>query len=297
MALESKAQVIEMAKDLGVNVKGLEWMPEFGLCPTRVQISPGVYQDVPGRFYTMSTLDGGKTWTAVKEVSEKYKLVQHWEALGAMLEGVEKHMGRMGIPEVNLQFGGVAGSRMFNDIRWKNAPIIVNSDKIVPIFRNENSVDLSRRFLAAFRAERLICSNGLTVPDSRFPNQESVRKLHKQGTLCLESTVSVAIENMKSFFDTIKEWDGWTKNKVSRLEYDAAVESIGFSEKQVESIRKQKLRGFSTNVEVELKQKKSVDLWTAYNSVTQYITDNTKNLSTEADRSRKAADAFEKLAS
>ena len=197
--LENKKQVMEMANDLGIKINGLNDMPEFGLCPTRVQIAPNKYQEVPGRFYTMSSMDGGENWEAIKEVSEQYSLVQHYEAVGALLEGIQSYMSSFGKPIINLKFSGAGNSRMFNDVKWKDAELTVNGDILVPVLRNINSVDLSLRFLSEFKVERLVCTNGLTVPDKRFPNQESVKKLHLKGTLNLQECLETTMSNMGSF--------------------------------------------------------------------------------------------------
>jgi len=290
-----KKDFMEMAKDLGINIKNLKSMPEIGLAETCIQLDPDSDpMVVKGRYYTVATLDNFKTYTPLKEVSSQYKLVQHYEALAQIFERMSDLENLFGKPDVNLAFSG-NGGRMFADLKFKEAQLTVAKDIIIPILRQENSCDLTRRFCTSFQAERLVCSNGMTVPDSRFPNQEIVRKLHKQGTLDPISLIEQTLENLETVSDAIQIFGEYDKTDVSKAQVIRILEKeVGISEKQAVDVLEIPLRGFGNKSLIsELTGKKKVSAWKAYNAGTQWITDNTKNPATESERSRKLADGFD----
>lgn len=291
-----KKEFMEMAKDLGINIKNLDQMPEIGLAETCIQLDPETEpQVVKGRFYTVATMDNFKTYVPLKEVSSQYRLVQHYEALAQIFERMSDLENLFGKPEVNLAFSG-NGGRMFADLKFKEAALTVANDQIIPILRQENSCDLTRRFCTSFQAERLVCSNGMTVPDSRFPNQEIVRKLHKQGTLDPTSLIDQTIENLETVADAIQVFGEYEKAKISKAQVIRILEKeVGISEKQAEEVLEIPLRGFDNKPLGNdlLGKGKKVSAWKAYNAGTQWITDNTKNPATESERSRKLAEGFD----
>jgi predicted protein tyrosine phosphatase len=292
-----KKEFLEMAKDLGIKINNLKNMPEIGLAETCIQLDPDSDPIVvEGRFYTVATWDNFKTYTPLKEVSGQYKLVQHYEALAQIFERMNDLENLFGKPEVNLAFSG-NGGRMFADMKFKESKLTVAKDTIIPILRQENSCDLTRRFCTSFQAERLVCSNGMTVPDSRFPNQEIVRKLHKQGTLDPTSLIEQTLENLETVSDAIQLFGEYEKTEVSKAQIIRILEKeVGISEKQAENVLEIPLRGFENKpLGNDLMGKgKKVSAWKAYNAGTQWITDNTKNPATESERSRKLAEGFDK---
>ena len=290
-----KALLIKKANEMGIELTGLENMPMFGMAPVNVMIGPNEYIAVKDRFYTMSSMDGGQSWEPIKEISAQYALVQHYEAVDALLDSVQKMVPTFGVPEIHLIFSGSGNCKMFNDVRWKNAELTVNNDKIIPVLRQENSIDTSRRFLSQFRAERLVCSNGMTVPDSRFPEKGQVRKLHKKGTLNLQDALEITEKNVDTFIKTIKMWEGWDRKGINPEQMEKVFDAIGISDIQAQDLLNAPLRGFNERTLSGEFESDKADFWIAYNAVTQWVTDNTKNPATESERSRNAADMFEKL--
>ena len=299
-ATMERENVIDLSKELGINID-LSDCPEFAMTPAMGILDPNEGPvEVPGRYYTMvETKDG---WKFVKEVSKNYKMIQHWEVLGSFLQNVQPFIDLLGKPVVKPTFQN-DGCRMFTQFRFNDVEKQVNGDKIVPIVQLENSADLTRQLGSAFRAERLACTNGMMLPDSRFSSgKANTRHYGAEDTVLLDSFVQESLGAVDEFIAGIEQWDRWNKKSISVGEFIDLANHVGFSEPQTEEIIHEPLRGFkmygssAPTLEQEFVGGGDANLWRAYNAVTQFITDNTENLTSEGNRSKKAANLFEIVA-
>lgn len=286
------------AKSKKLNIVGLDEIPELGITPILFDNpwekgDDSLYQ-ADGMHLTLAKHRDGEV-KELNKVSDQYKLVQHYDALHQSIEAIITGAPEFGAPDINLAFNP-AGGKMWAKMTFPEViNILGDKDPVKPQCVVTNSADLSKRFTIIFGAFRLICSNGMVIPDSRFPEHTLIRSLHKNGTLDLDSAISKMMVGFESFSETIGLWKEYAELELKREGYEEIMLDAGFSEKQTENIIGSTLRGFDKSLELDFVGNKPVNGWKAYNAATQFIEDNNVNEGTALDRGRKVATSFDNL--
>ena len=172
---------------------------------------------------------------------------------------------------------------------------IQEGDPIKPVVVLTNSVDLSKRFSLTFGAFRMICTNGMVIPDRRFPNATLINKLHKVGTLDLDDAIHLMMEGFHTFSSTIELFQRYTTIQMGRSQFEEIMDASPLSVAQAKEILTLPLRGFN-NVPLETDfLNGTTSVWKAYNAATQFITDHNRNESTTLERGRAIAELFDNM--
>jgi hypothetical protein len=284
------------ADDQAIKIQGLDAVPELGIAPCLFD-NPFDNNDLysaDGMHITLAKDPQSGHVTALNKVSDQYKLVQHHEALHRTLEAIVNGAPEFGKPEVKLNLNN-KGGKMWATMLFPNMIDIFPGDPIKPQCVVTNSADLSKRFSIIFGAFRMLCSNGMVIPDSRFPDHVLIKNLHKMGTLDLDEAISKMMVGFESFSDTLGVWKEYAKIELTKDRMTGILEGAKFSTNQVQNILEQPLRGFETPLLGDFPGRKKANGWKAYNAATQFIADNNVNEGTSLDRNRKVSDSFDTL--
>lgn len=282
-----------------IKVQGLNAMPEIGI--TRALFENPWQKDdedlyiARGMRLTLAKHPDG-TITALNKVSKDYKLVQHYEALQLALEVIIEKYPEFGIPEIDLKYRN-SGGRMNAEMRF---PYTVNmqgdDDPVKARIILSNSADLSKRFTLFFGAFRLICSNGMVIPDSRFTDVTKIKKLHRLGTLDLDDCIESLTQGFQSFSDAICSWRTYNERTITLGEWEKVMDKTSLSENQVKEVLAIPIIGFQDQtLEGLFANGGQVNAWQAFNAGTQWITHNTTNEQTALDRGVLFSNAFEEM--
>jgi hypothetical protein len=276
-------------------INGIESMPELGLTNV-IYENPWDAEDdslyvAGGMKLTMSKTSDGMVH-ALNKVSKTYKLVQHDEALLGSLKAIYDGMPDFGTPKIDVSFRD-NGGRMMAKIKSEHGIEIAEKDVVYPQLVLSNSADLSKRFTLAFGVFRFVCSNGLVIPDHRFPDCVKIKKLHKEGTLNLESILASMVQVGQGINSAVLTWNEYTKKAIAKVEMENVVDGI-LSPTQFKNILELDIRGGEGNLETVFKNG-STSVWNAYNAVTQFLTDNNKNDDTTLERGRRISERFDEL--
>ena len=166
-----------------IKISGLEKMPEIGI--TRILYENPWNEDdeclnQASKMKLTVSLDKDGKIHSLNKVSDDYKLVQHEEAIWKSLDQIITRFPEFGTPDVDLNFrkhGGI----MHAKYTFPKAVEIQEGDPIKPVVVLTNSVDLSKRFSLTFGAFRMICTNGMVIPDRRFPNATLINTTQSKG--------------------------------------------------------------------------------------------------------------------
>lgn len=292
----SKATLDKMAKGLGIEIVGIDAMPELEIGAAFAQPVPGGPMEMVKNTYLTSSVypDGTRNYLAA--VTGKYHLEQHYGILEQILEECHS-LPEFGKPGVELKFSP-NGGRMWAKFLF---PHIVNvggkkvDDPIKPQIVVTNSADAKERLRLVYGAFRLICSNGMVIPDKRFPQSGKVNKLHKIGTLNVAKIIEGIKLGFSSFSEAIGLWKNYAKLEISSGQFVEALEVIGLSDKMGEKVLEQTFRGGSGTLLDRFRNGGRATGWDAYNAVTQFITDDVENPATNIDRLRSAGEYFDGL--
>lgn len=289
-------QFSQFVMDKNINIKGLDNMPEIGISKAMFE-NPWDAEDenlyaASGMRLTLAKHNDGNIY-ALNKVSKDYKLVQHHEALYKALDAIITNHPEFGIPEIVTHFTN-NGGRMYAKMIFPEAIKIQGDDPVKPQVVLTNSADLSKRFTLLFGAFRLICSNGMVIPDSRFKDNVLIKSLHKNGTLDLDDAISKMMVGFESFSESIGIWKAYTEKFITMEEFEVVMKGSTLSENQVKEVLQIPLRGFEGNLAGSFLSG-SVNAWKAYNAATQWITDNNKNEATALDRGLAVSEGFERV--
>lgn len=288
----------DFIQENGIKINGLEKMPELKLSNVMFE-NPWDLEDeslyvAPAMKLTMSKQPDGSIHP-LNKVSMSYALVQHDEALLGALNAIYAGMPEFGTPNIELSFQQ-NGGRMLAKIKSDKGIEIAEKDIIFPQLMMSNSADLSKRFTLAFGALRMVCTNGMVIPDKRFSeNDESlnIKKLHKEGTLNLDTILQSMVSVGQNLTQAISVWENYTKKAITRVEMENIVEGI-MPPTHYKEMLEMEIRGGSGNLDQAF-QTGTTTAWNAYNAITQYLTDNGKNEDTAIDRSRQISERFDDL--
>ncbi len=217
------------AIDQEINIRGLERMPELGIAPCLFDnpFDNGELYSADGMHITLAKDPNSGHVQALNKVSDQYKMVQHYEALHNSLEAIINGAPEFGKPDVELKFSPYGG-KMWAKMMFPQMINIMEDDPIKPQCIVTNSADLSKRFSIIFGAFRIICSNGMIIPDSRFPDYVLIRNLHKQGTLDLDEAIQKMMVGFESFSETIGLWKEYAQLEITKSRMTGILEDAKF---------------------------------------------------------------------
>jgi len=224
----------------------------------------------------------------LKTVSGQYNLIQHLDAINVALDYVPPEFELDKIQIITSPNGG----RIWANFSSKKLIEIFPKDKLRLLATLQNSADTSKvyRFLA--RIMRLICTNGMEAPDSRF-DQVNIRKLHK-GTMDLDSQVKTFFDNMEANFEAIDVWKGYADKKINTPQLDDVFTMLEAGPRVQEEILSLTMRGENTSVQTLLQGDK-LNAWNVYNAFTQRLTDSDSLESVKIEKGQKLTKAFDEL--
>lgn len=285
-------------EEKGVHITGLQNMPEIGITKVLFE-NPWATEDeddlfpAKGMHLTLARMPNGRVHP-LNKVSSDYRLVQHHEAIYKALEAIITNHPEFGIPEVVATFhknGGIMNAKFI----FPEVVKLDENDPIKPQVVLTNSADLSKRFTLLFGAFRLICSNGLVVPDTRFPDHVKMKKLHKMGTLNLGDAIDAMMRGFENFSSTLEVWKEYNGKSIGREDWEAVMREVDFSDNQVKEISELTVTGWGKSVQSQLLLDIPIPAWQAYNAATEWITHQTKNENTAMDRGAAVSAAFERV--
>ena len=283
----------------GVQVKNLDKMPEIGITRALFE-NPWATEDEEGDLFiaqgmslTLAKHPDG-TINALNKVSKDYRLVQHHEAIYKSLDYIVENHPEFGIPEISLNFMKNGGLMKCNFI-FPQAIELQENDPVKPVVSITNSADLSKRFSLYFGAYRMICSNGMVVPDRRFKGT-MIKKLHKMGVLDLEDCIQGLSVGFESFSEKIGLWKIYNEKTISLPEWETIMEGSLLSDNQVKEVLQIPIIGYGDQkLDNLFAGGGRVNAYQAYNAVTQWVTHNTKNEMTAMERGIAVSNAFEAM--
>lgn len=280
----------KVAKENGIQIKGIDKIPVIKMSPIYFDHEDELYE-ADSWFMTYSDFGGGKIEPLAK-VSSQYKLVQHRDVVAQIFENLIEQ--KFPIDTVNITVTE-NGGKLFARFRSKDGIEIEKDDIIKPEVILTNSCDTSKRFYLNWGAFRLVCSNGMVIPDKRFAHK-AVRKLHKKGTLDYDTEMKDFNKSFSSLTEAIGVFKEYTKLSIDEPTLEDIFKTVGVTESQKKTILSLPLRGDKEVVTLEeLMKENNADGWKAYNTFTQWTTDYVKNPSTQIEKTRKAAMAFDNL--
>ncbi len=203
----------------------------------------------------------------LRVVSDKYKVIQHKEALYKLLTRVPDSFE---LSTIDITTDSTGGKCFFILTSGKRIEIKQN-DEIVYQILCENSADASKRFSITGGAFRFACSNGLVIPDERIHQVNTGKKLHRN-SLDLDYQVHAFMGNLADSIQAMNLWKDYTRVKVDSETLDGIFTKLNEGERSREALMHTKLRGEHTTVQ-ELLNSQTLTVWEVYNSYTQKITD------------------------
>ena len=225
-----------MAEDKGVEISGLENMPELAIeeiefkNPWSPDSDNPEYMVSKTKLMTLARTPNGMIHD-LNKVSNQYKLVQHHEAVSLCLDAILTGAPEFGAPNVGLYFTDDGGI-MYAKMTFPEVIEIQKDDPVKPQVVITNSADLKKRFTMSFGAFRMICENGMVIPDSRFPNYVMIRNLHKQGTLNLDEAIAKMLVGFEDFSETLDIWKLYAELQLKDEAIRNILENSGLSERQ-----------------------------------------------------------------
>jgi hypothetical protein len=286
---DSKNDVVKLAKDMGIKITGIDNIPKIKVSPILFEDGEDLFE-AEGMKLTYSNFDDGRIEPLAK-VSDQYALVQHYDAIGQVLQSFGE-LPEFGLNKVSVGMS-TNGGKVWAKFKSSNPVTIKPGDDIFPEITMTNSCDTTKRFWLQWGAMRLVCTNGMMAPDDRIKGGV-IKRLHKLGTLDIEEEILAFQNSFVQASESLGIWKEYAKIEMKKDGMLEVFKQMKISEKQGDEIMALPLRGDDTTVNAEL-VKGAVDGWTAYNAVTQWITDGSKNEATAITRGNSASKAFDSL--
>lgn len=222
----------------------------------------------------------------LKTVSKQYQVVQHGEAIWKLFNGLPE-MYEMDTLDI---YTSLDGGNCVAYIKSKNGIEIKPGDTVFPRICMKNSANATVRLLIKSSMWRLLCSNGMMGPDSRFA-QVTSRKLHK-GSLDLDREVGKYVENIENDIEAMGLWSQYAQKSLKAPDIDTIFERLQIGPRVQEELLTTSLRGQGTNVK-GLLESNSLTGWDLYNSFTQRITDSDSTETTKIENGIRVSNVFD----
>lgn len=297
--LQAQTKLAELGQEQNVKITGLENIPHivqgrplFDLAGVNQQVVKGFGQNSDDLFmgnglHNIALFPDG-TVEGLKTVSAQYKVLQHDEAILKMMQELPEKFDLQ-----SLDIGiSPNGGKCFAKFTSGHSIEVKEGDQINYQILMENSADTSKRFSITGGAWRLICSNGLKVPDNRI-EQIGEKKLHK-GTLSLCGEIENFLGTLEDSIAAMGYWKDYAKKTLSAPQLEEVFAALEVGPRVQEEILELGLRGDNTSVQNEL-QNKRLTVWNLYNAFTQRITDSEALESVKIEKGEKVAKYFDTL--
>lgn len=297
--LEAITKIQEMAEAGNVKVTGLDDIPYI------VQGRPlfdfaGIDKDTLSAFgqteddlyqadgnFNIALFPDGRV-EGLKIVSDQYQVVQHYDAILGVFENLPEHFDLQ-----SLEIGtNPSGGRCFAKFTSGQSIEVDEGDKINYQLLMENSGDTSKRLSLKGGAWRLICSNGMRIPDNRI-EQVVTKKLHK-GSLSLKGEILSFMEIMDESIESMGMWKEYVNKKITAPQLEEVFTALEVGPRVQDELLELGLRGDNTSVQNEL-QNNRLTAWNLYNAFTQRITDSEALESVKTENGNKVAKYFDSL--
>lgn len=297
--LEMRQAIETMAENRGIEVTGLDSIPTIvqgrpmfdfvGVDENMVQALGLDMDDLyvkEGRENIAIFPDGRVE--GLRTVSEQYNLLQHWNAIHDVFQSLPVDFNLEKIKIVTSENGGRCFARFYSGHKIE----IVKGDDIQYQLLMENSADTTTKFNLSGGAWRLICSNGMIIPDNRI-EQIKKKKLHKGG-LNLESEISEFLEIMETSIDSMGLWKQYTNKKLSAPQLEDVFQALEAGPRVQEEILDLDLRGEQKSVRYQLEHH-DLSAWDVYNAFTQRITDSDSSELVKVERGAKVSKVLDAM--
>lgn len=294
-----RSQIEKKAEAMNVKIKGLDDIPwivqgrqlfDFDGVDSRVlrelgQTTEDLFQ--AAGIMNIAVFPDGHV-NGLKAVSKQYNLLQHLDAINIALDHVPSEFQLESI-DINTS---PDGGRVWAKMRSGLSEEIVPGDKIKFIATLQNSADTSKvmRFVAG--AHRLVCDNGMTVPDSRF-GKIGIKKLHKSG-LNFKKDCAGFFENMQGTYEAIGTWKEYADHKLTAPALEDVFKALKVGPRVQDEVKSLSLRGQSDNLN-SLLNGGNLTAWDAYNAFSQRITDSNSLDSVKMDNGAKLSEIFDEI--
>ena len=297
--LNVRNNIMDRAASMSVEINGLDevpWIvqgrPLFDFEGIEEETLSALGQNTEDLFLgagkmNIAVFPNGKV-EGLKIVSNQYNLLQHLDAINLALNNVPKAFQ---LEKIDIKTSP-DGGRLWATMESGLSEEIVPGDKIKFRAVLQNSADTTKvmRFLAG--AFRLVCSNGMVIPDSRFKHMD-IKKAHK-GSLDFEKDVAGFFGNMEASFEAVGYWKKYAQTKLDTPKLEDVFQMLECGPRVQEEIKSIPLRGQNTTLD-QLINSGSSTLWDGYNAFTQRITDSDSLEAVKIDNGIKVTKAFDKM--
>jgi hypothetical protein len=282
----TKETVQELAKDMGIKISGLENVPKLHQTPVLFELGDNLYE-ADNHLMNIAEFENGKI-QPLAGVSSKYAFLQYFDVIGEALQAY-KDIPEFAVNSAQINMmnqGGRMQMELFSDQKIEIAPKDFINIRNILI----HSADCSKKFWWLAGAIRGFCSNGMIWADDRFENLTTQKK-HHTGSLNFEEEVLQFKTNYVKVSESLELWKKYAELEMKKDDFLPCFEAIGISDKQGEEVMSLTGRGDNKCVNNELLTG-AVNGWTAYNAITQFLTDNVTNPMTQVERGMKATKFF-----
>jgi len=224
----------------------------------------------------------------LKTVSKQYNLIQHLDAINQVIDNVPDEYKLDKIQVHTSNNGGRILAKLFSEKKTE----VKKGDMVQLVSTLQNSADTSKLYRMMASAMRLVCTNGMVAPDSRF-KLETVRKLHK-GNLDLNTQIKGFFENMEEVAQSLDQWKEYNKVKVDTPIMDTIFERLEVGPRVQEELLDITLKGENNSVRNLLGDGK-LTAWDTYNAFTQRITESDSEEHVKVERGAKVSEFFDNL--
>ena len=291
MTIASVNELREFCLDNGINIKGIDRIPEIKTSPIYFDAGdPDGLYEAEGFLLTYAEFADGRIVPLAK-VSERYQLVQHYETVGMVLDRLVK--SDFPIQEVKISVNDDGGKSLARVIA-KDIVEIGKNDQLRPEIVVKNSCDVTQKFQITYGCMRLVCTNGMVVPDNRMQSYSLARR-HNKSTLNINEIVGKFTTSFQNLALKLETFRSWQELPVNKDEIEKVGKEADFSEKQQEKILALPLKGFDNVTLDELIRTSKATAWTSYNAFTQFISEKIKSPIRRQEKTEKVTKTFAEI--
>lgn len=224
----------------------------------------------------------------LKTVSEQYQLVQHLDAINSTLDHIPPEFGLNKVQVITSPDGG----RIWAKFCSKDNIEILPGDELTFQATLQNSADTSKVYRMLSQVLRLVCTNGLMVPDKRF-DQVSIKKIHK-GNMEIGDQVQTFFDNMDENLKAVGMWKRYANMKMETPQLEEVFDKLKSGPRVQDEILGLTLRGERTSVN-HLLQNGNLNAWNVYGAFTQRLTDSDSLETVKINQGIKISEVFDEI--
>jgi len=294
-----RTEIRTKVENLGATISGLEivpWIVQARPLFDFEGVDPNCLQKLGKReddlfqgagLHNVAVFPDGRV-EGLKTVSEQYQLIQHLDAINSTLDFVPAEFELEKVQILTSPDGG----RVWAKFMSKNNIEILPGDSLKFQATLQNSADTSKVYRMLSQVLRLVCTNGLMLPDKRF-DQASIKKIHK-GNMELGDQVKVFFGSMKENLEAVSVWKKYAEKKFGIPELEEIFDSLNSGPRVQEEILGLTMRGENTSVNTLL-QNGNLNAWNVYGAFTQRLTDSDSLETVKINQGLKISEAFDKM--